>query len=101
MDRIEHAVIGQTLIDLKLVRRALSMGGWTAIKHPRDHVEVDPDRHSGAPVVKGRRITTADVAEIASTPGGREILKDDYGLTEPEINDALGYEEDVAAALAA
>ncbi|MEX2210752.1 MAG: DUF433 domain-containing protein [Gaiellaceae bacterium] len=99
MDRPEHTVIGGTLIDLKAVRQALSQGGWTAIKRPREHVEVHPDRHSGQPVVRGHRIPTADVAEIGREPNGREILRDEYGLTDAEIADALAYEDDVAAAV--
>jgi uncharacterized protein (DUF433 family)/DNA-binding transcriptional MerR regulator len=101
IDHVEHSVIGQTLINLQEVRRALSFGGWTAITNLRAHIEVDPDRHSGLPVVRGHRITTTDVAEIASEDGGRETLARDYGLTVDEIEDAIGYENDVAAALAA
>lgn len=101
IDRLEHSVIGQTLIDLKAVREALARGGWTAINRPRAHVEVDPDLHSGQPVVKGHRIPTTDVAEIASAPNGREILRAEYGLSDAEIDDALAYEDDIATALAA
>jgi uncharacterized protein (DUF433 family)/DNA-binding transcriptional MerR regulator len=101
IDHVEHAVIGKTLLDLKLVRDALANGGWTAIDNPRDHVQVDPDMHSGQPVIRGHRIPTTDVAEIAGEPNGRKVLRDDYGLTEAEIDDALAYENDVATALAA
>jgi len=101
IDRVDHIVIGQTLLDLKVVREALSGGGWTAITHPREHVEVDPNRHSGQPVVRGRRISTSDVAEIAGEPNGRQILRDDYGLADAEIDDAIEYENDVTTALAA
>lgn len=99
MDNPEHAVIGGTLIDLKAVRDALSRGGWTAIKRPREHIEVHPDRHSGQPVVRGHRLATADVAEIGRATNGREILRDEYGLTDEEIEDALAYEDDIAAAV--
>jgi uncharacterized protein (DUF433 family) len=99
MDRPERTVIGGTLIDLKAVRQALSRGGWTAIKRPREHVEVNPDRHSGQPVVRGRRVPTSDVAEIGRDANGRAILRDEYGLTDPEIEDALAYEDDVASAV--
>ncbi|MGH3071494.1 MAG: DUF433 domain-containing protein [Gaiellaceae bacterium] len=101
MDRVDNTVIERTLIDLKAVREALAHGGWTAIKQRREHIEVDPERHSGQPVVRGRRMPTADVAEIASEGDGRRILREDYGLTEAEINDALAYEADVEKALAA
>lgn len=96
VDREAHEVIGGTLINLKVIRAALERGGWVAIEHPRDHIEVDPDRHSGAPVIKGRRISTRRVASVAAMEGGRKILRDEYGLTDPEIDDALGYEGDLA-----
>jgi uncharacterized protein (DUF433 family)/DNA-binding transcriptional MerR regulator len=101
IDHVDHTVIGRTLLDLKAVRDALAHGGWTAIDHRRDHVEVDPNRHSGQPVVRGRRIATTDVAEIASEPNGRKTLREDYHLTDAEIDDALAYENDVERALAA
>jgi uncharacterized protein (DUF433 family) len=101
IDRVGHAVIGKTLLDLQLVRDALSKGGWTAIETPRDHIEVDPYRHSGQPVVRGHRLPTTDVAEIAQEADGWQILRDDYGLTDDEISDAIAYEDDVAAVLAA
>lgn len=96
----EQKVIGGTLIDLQAVRDALQQGGWAAYKHPRAHIEVDPDLHSGRPVIRGRRLPTETVAEIAGEKDGWKILTEDYGLTEAEIQDALGYENDVAALVA-
>ncbi len=96
----EQKVIGGTLIDLQAVRDALQRGGWAAYKRPRTHIEVDPDLHSGQPVVKGRRLPTETVAEIAREEDGWRILTEDYGLNEAEIQDALGYEDDVAALVA-
>lgn len=96
----EQKVIGGTLIDLQAVRDALKQGGWAAYKHPRRHIEVDPDLHSGQPVIRGRRLPTETVAEIAREEDGWRILIEDYGLTEAEIQDALGYEDDVAALVA-
>ena len=93
-------VIAGTLIDLQAVREALSQGGWAAYKHPREHIEVDPDLHSGQPVVRGRRLPTELVAEIAREEDGWSTLRDDYGLTEAEIRDALAYEDDVATLVA-
>ena len=101
IDHVEHSVIGKTLLDLKLVREALAMGGWRAIDNPRSHIEVDPYRHFRQPVVRGHRLPTTDVAEIARENGGRKILRHDYGLTDAEIDDALAYEDDVASVLAA
>lgn len=93
----EQGVIAGTLINLQAVRDALSHGGWAAYKKPREHVEVDPDLHSGQPVVRGRRLPTELVAEIAREEDGWRTLHEDYGLSEAEIRDALEYEDDVAA----
>jgi uncharacterized protein (DUF433 family)/DNA-binding transcriptional MerR regulator len=101
IDRFEHSVIPRTLLDLKRVREALAMGGWTALERPREHVQVDPYRHSGQPVVRGHRMPTSDVAEIAQDADGWQILREDYGLSEDEIRDAVAYEDDVASVLAA
>ena len=86
-----------TIIDLRAIRDALSRGGWVAYKTPRDHIEVDPDRHSGEPVIRGRRIATSRVAALADQPEGRKTLRDDFGLTDAEIDDAIDYERDLAA----
>ncbi len=94
-DRPQHGVMEETLLNLKNIRESLARGGWAAYKHPREHVEVDPDRHSGAPVIRGRRLPTALVAGIAADDDGRTVLRDDYGLTDAEIDDAVGYERDL------
>lgn len=96
----EHKVISGTFIDLQAIRNALSYGGWVALDRQRKHIEVDPDRHSGDPVVRGRRLATSRVTQIASEPNGRKSLREDYGLSKAEIDDALGYEADVAALVA-
>lgn len=100
-DSGEQRVIGKTLLDLKAVRAALQNGGWVAYETPREHIEVDPDRLSGQPVVRGRRIATETVADLARRPEGRELLLKDYELTEDEIREAVEYEADIDRALAA
>lgn len=97
VDPDEQKVVIGTLIDLKEIRQALERGGWVAYKNPREYVEVDPDRHSGDPVVRGRRLTTARVAALASLTDGRRTLKEDFDLSDAEIDDAVDYEEDLAA----
>ena len=82
MDKPGHDVLGATLLNLKVIREALRKGGWVAIAHPREHIEVDPDRHSGTPVVRGRRIPTSLVASLAATDDGREVLREDYELSD-------------------
>jgi uncharacterized protein (DUF433 family)/DNA-binding transcriptional MerR regulator len=96
VDIPEHGVIKETLIDLTKITKALGGGGWVTIDKPRDYIEVDPDRYSGAPVVKGRRLPTSLVAAIASETGGRAVLREDYELSNAEIDDAVGYEADLA-----
>jgi uncharacterized protein (DUF433 family)/DNA-binding transcriptional MerR regulator len=93
----EQEVIGGTFLNLVKIRQALRHGGWVSIDEPREHIEVDPDRHSGEPVVRGRRLTTARVAALALLSNGRETLREDFELTDAEIDDAVGYEGDVAA----
>jgi uncharacterized protein (DUF433 family)/DNA-binding transcriptional MerR regulator len=96
VDIPEHGVVQETLLNLTEIQQALGRGGWAAIKHPREHIEVDPDRHSGTPVIRGRRLPTSLVAAIASAKDGRTTLREDYGLSKAEIDDAVGYEHDVA-----
>jgi uncharacterized protein (DUF433 family) len=95
-----HGVIEDTL-DLKEIRQALSRGGWVSLKHPRTHIEIDPDRHSGEPVIKGRRLSTQRVASLAAEPEGRVELEEDFQLSSAEIDDAVGYERDIAELVAA
>ncbi len=96
VDRPEHEVIGATLLNLKIIRESLGRGGWVAIEKPREHIQVDPERHSGTPVIRGRRLPTSLVAAIASGKDGRKTLREDYGLSKHEIDDAVAYEAEVA-----
>lgn len=92
-----HELLKGTLLNLKEIREALSKGGWVSLKTPREHIEIDPERHSGEPVIKGRRLATHRVASLAAEPKGRAVLRDDFDLTDAEIEDAVGYERDLAA----
>jgi uncharacterized protein (DUF433 family)/DNA-binding transcriptional MerR regulator len=96
VDLPDHEVISATLLNLKVIREALSRGGWVTLRTPREYVEVDPDRHSGVPVVRGHRLPTALVASIANSEGGWRVLREDYGLSEAEVEDAVNYEADLA-----
>lgn len=75
--------------DLKRISGLLRRGGWAArhLKNLR-HIEVDPDRLSGVPTIKGRRVSARAVAELAEVPGGASTLKQEYDLTTGQINDA-------------
>ena len=75
-------------LDLVGVASDLSRGGWAARTIPISHIEVDPDRLSGRPVIRGRRVPAELVAELAATTQGIDTLKHDYGLSGPEIDDA-------------
>jgi uncharacterized protein (DUF433 family)/DNA-binding transcriptional MerR regulator len=96
-----HGVMEKTLLNLKEIRQALSRGGWVSLMNPRMHIEIDPERHSGEPVIKGRRLSTHRVARLAAEPDGRIALLKDYELSDAEIDDAVGYERDVAELVAA
>ena len=80
--------------DLSMISDLLRRGGWAARKLPDlRYVEVHPDRLSGRPTIKDRRIAAQDVAEIAVTADGRKMLRDDYELTEDQISDARRWWE--------
>jgi uncharacterized protein (DUF433 family)/DNA-binding transcriptional MerR regulator len=104
----EHGwqTVEQATVNPKRVSIDLSRGGWAARKLPDlAHVEIDPDRHSGAPVIRGKRVPVSLVVELAGTIDGDETLREDYDLTADEIHDArrwwdaiTSYTPDSAAA---
>jgi uncharacterized protein (DUF433 family)/DNA-binding transcriptional MerR regulator len=70
----------------------LSQGGWVAQDHKLEHIQVDPFRMSGQPSIRNRRITVEDVVRIfVESNGDRRLLRDDYGLTSEQIEDALTW----------
>lgn len=75
--------------NLRRIREDLSRGGWAVRKVPQlEHIEVDPDRLSGAPTIRGRRVAAEEVAELAEEPNGVELLRDGYDLSVEQIEDA-------------
>lgn len=75
--------------NLEKIASQLKRGGWAVRDLPDlEYIEVDPDRLSGRPTIKGRRIPAAKVASLARTPQGWDILREDYELADPEIADA-------------
>lgn len=96
-----HELIEGTLLNLQEIRKALKRGGWVSLKNPRKHIEVNPERYSGEPVIKGRRLSTRRVASLAAEPEGRVELEEDFRLSGAEIDDAVGYERDIAELVAA
>ena len=75
--------------NLKRIAGLLSRGGWAARVLPNlEHVEVNPDRLSGRPTIRGRRVPVEVVAQIADEPGGIHELHEGFDLNDDEINDA-------------
>ena len=82
--------------NLERIASQLRRGGWAVRDLPDlEHIEVDPDRLSGRPTIRGRRIPAAKVAALATTPSGVEILREDYELADAEIADARRWWEKV------
>jgi uncharacterized protein (DUF433 family) len=82
--------------DLRKIATDLNRGGWAARLLPNlQHIEVDPDRLSGRPVIRGRRVSAQDVAETAEEQSGRETLEEGYGLRSEQIEDARTWWHEV------
>jgi uncharacterized protein (DUF433 family)/DNA-binding transcriptional MerR regulator len=82
--------------NLMVIRSQLQRGGWAVRGLPDlEHIEVDPDRLSGRPAIRGRRVAAREVAEIAATADGLETLVEGYGLAPVEINDAQRWWSEV------
>jgi uncharacterized protein (DUF433 family) len=74
---------------LRRIAADLERGGW-AIRRLPDlrHIEVNPDRLSGRPVIRGTRVPVSMVAELAAHPHGMRILNEDFALSGEQIDDA-------------
>lgn len=78
--------------NLQRIAADLHRGGWAVREIPDlRHIEVDPDRLSGRPAIRGRRVAAEEVAELADAPGGVEILRADYSLDERQVDDAVRW----------
>lgn len=76
-------------LDLETLVADLARGGWAAREIPSlRHIEVDPDRLSGRPVIRGKRVPAELAARMGETPQGVDLLMHDYGLTRDEVEDA-------------
>lgn len=71
---------------LQAISSALADGGWASVEEQLTQIAVDPEVMSGAPTIRGRRITAMFVGEMGSTANGRRTLQNDYGLSGEEID---------------
>lgn len=98
-DLTDHRYPWNEIIGFQAVHRIASdlrRGGWAAREHPSlRFIEVNPDRLSGRPVIRGTRLPVEDVALLASRPSGRAALRRDYDLSGPAVTDALLWWESV------
>lgn len=79
--------------DLTRIAGLLERGGWAARELPDlRNIEVNPDRLSGRPTIRGRRIPADKVARLAEAHGA-EVVGQDYDLTDEEIHDARRWWE--------
>jgi DNA-binding transcriptional MerR regulator/uncharacterized protein (DUF433 family) len=75
--------------DLREILGLLDRGGWVVRSMPDlRHIEVNPNRLSGRPSIRGKRVAAELVARAAEREDGRETLHAGFGLTDAEINDA-------------
>lgn len=75
--------------DLSRIAGQLRRGGWAVRELPDlRSIEVDPDRLSGRPTIRGTRVPAELVARLADQPDGRRTLKGDYGVSDRQIEDA-------------
>jgi uncharacterized protein (DUF433 family) len=78
--------------DLYWIVGLLQRGGWAARDLPDlQHIEVNPDRLSGRPTIRGRRVPAEKVARLAETEDGRASLQEDYRISAAEIHDAARW----------
>lgn len=90
---VEHATVHPQRVATDLRR-----GGWAIRQLPNlRHIVVDPDTLSGRPAIRNRRVPVSLVAELADTLDGLEILREDYDLSDEEIDDAVRWWEATSA----
>ena len=77
--------------NLRLIAEQLHRGGWAVRSLPElQHIEVDPDKMSGKPSIRGLRIAAEDVAVMAEE-SGYMVLKAEFGLNKRQIRDAVAW----------
>jgi uncharacterized protein (DUF433 family)/DNA-binding transcriptional MerR regulator len=88
--------------DLQRIAGDLRRGGWAVRQLPDIRsIEVDPDRLSGRPTIRGTRVPAELVARLAKTADGCRTLRRDYGVSDRQIDDARRWWEVVESLAAA
>lgn len=89
--------------DLGRISGLLRRGGWAARKlKGLRHIEVDPDRLSGTPTIRGRRVSAKSVAELADSGSvGVQVLREEYDLAKDQIRDAQRWWKEARKLIAA
>jgi uncharacterized protein (DUF433 family) len=64
---------------------------------PRERLRITPGRLSGEPYVQGTRLSTLSIKALADDGYGRSRIARMYGVEEVEVNEAIAFEEDMAA----
>lgn len=75
--------------DLREILGLLDRGGWVVRSIPDlRHIEVNPNRLSGRPAIRGTRVPAEMVAQAAERPDGIEVLHEGFDLSDEQIADA-------------
>jgi uncharacterized protein (DUF433 family) len=69
-------------------RDVLTRGGWIADRLKLTHIEVDPSKLNGVPVLRGRRWPLERVAQLAADEEGWAVLVGEYGLRPDEVEES-------------
>ena len=79
-------------VELQGINQLLRRGGWALLELPDvTRIEVDPDRLSGRPTIRDRRVPAEKVARIAQTANGLRVLSTGYDISRREAADAVQW----------
>jgi uncharacterized protein (DUF433 family) len=83
---------------LEAMVEVLKTGGWPSRELALHRIDIDPERLSGRPSLRGHRLPVEFIADLAGTPNGREELAE-FDLSEAEIDEAVRWWETSLLAL--
>lgn len=79
-------------VDTVAIDGALRRGGWITRELPDlEHIEIHPDRLSGRPTIRDRRVPAEDIARLALESENWDEIRDGYDLTNDQIRDAVRW----------